>query len=625
MIDLNSDGFRDKVMGCWMGKNCGGTLGGPLEKAYGEEEPFDISWYPELEPGGIPNDDLEIQLIWLKAVEECGLDITAYDLSQYWLDHIMYNPDEYGLHKTHLRLGLRPPVSGAYNNWFKNCMGCPIRTEVWACIAPGVPGKAVQFAYEDSICDHAGGESVYGSFFNAAMESAAFIESDLRTLINIGRTYVPDGTETALAVDTVLKAYEEGCEWKEARKRLLRATPHYVAQYSPINMGIQVIGLLYGEDFGDTLCLTVNCGYDTDCTGATVGSILGIVNGLSGLPEKWTEPLGMNIVTSERSGGLRHVSDVSNPIPSNLDGLTDRVIALARQVLAREEMSPAGFEADEAVFSIFKRPVMTVSFTDPVLDTDIDYGESPVIVPGESRTVAAVLKNRHPEPLDVSCTLRAPDGWTADLSETSLQVPGRGEKTVECTVCAEQKDIENSNRLTLELSAGRRPDICSVPVTLVGARALQVSGPYTAEGANLLDTEFPPETEAGEGEWSTVYADGNALPEQYLSGPGAVYFRAFLEMPQARTIWMGLPATAPTRVWINGTNIIDCAEPRLLRPNNRGDGMSYAEAELTRGYNEVLIKCAVGDTPAQAHLVLSEGKETRFNGLIDAGWTRIPQ
>ncbi len=171
-VDLNGKLYRDKVRGCWLGKNCGATLGGPLEEGYGREELFDVWWYPELKEGGAPNDDLEMQLIWLKALEEVGTGLSAADLAQYWLDCVGYNWHEYGLSKTNLRLGLRPPVSGAYNNWFADCMGCPIRSEIWACIAPGAPRLAVRYAYQDAICDHAGGESVYGEFFNTAIESA---------------------------------------------------------------------------------------------------------------------------------------------------------------------------------------------------------------------------------------------------------------------------------------------------------------------------------------------------------------------------------------------------------------------------------------------------------------------
>src|ERR1700761_5907135 len=100
MTNLPEDVLRDKILGCWMGKNCGGTLGGPLEQVFSKEEPLDVWFYPEVREGGIPNDDLEIQLIWLRALEEIGLDLTADDLAEYWLDHVAYNFDEYGLMKT---------------------------------------------------------------------------------------------------------------------------------------------------------------------------------------------------------------------------------------------------------------------------------------------------------------------------------------------------------------------------------------------------------------------------------------------------------------------------------------------------------------------------------------------
>jgi hypothetical protein len=655
MLDLNSQEYREKVLGCWMGKNCGGTLGGPLDRIYGEPEPFDISWYPKLEPEGIPNDDLELQLIWLKALEEKGIDLTAADLAQYWLDHIRYNPDEYGLNKTNLRLGLKPPVSGAYNNWFKHCMGCPIRSEIWACIAPGVPRRAVRLAYEDGICDHAGGESIYGEFFNTAMESAAFIESDYRKLIDIGRTYVPEGTATALAIDTALKAFDDGKDWKEARKQVLEATPSYNAQYSPINMGIQVIGLLYGEGFGETLCLTVNCGYDTDCTGATVGSILGIVKGINGLDEKWTEPLGYDIMVRTEGGYLVNVSDGPYPVPKEIESLTDRTIAIAKKVMVDEEVSPDDLKADESVFEILKRPVMSVVFHDPVIDVEIDYETDPVIIPDKERTFYAVLKNSHADPLQTECRLIVPDGWSAENGEQSAEVPGFGQAKLEFAVTAETGYVENSNRLTLEVSADKRPAVPSVPVVLVGARPVMVSGPYIGE--NLFEAELAPEEVKGDlteekisspspqsspvkgeegvgkkeyiksrnGDWQLMYALDNALPEQALSEKGAVYLRYFLNAEETMPFQMGVPADVPTKVWLNGDLVINCAESRRFRPNYSGDGASYTANELQQGWNEVLIKLVIDEPPAQAHLTLCHGKELLWRGISnEVSWSKLP-
>jgi hypothetical protein len=58
--------------------------------------------------------------------------------------------------------------------------------------------------------------------------------------------------------------------------------------------------LLYGwadgtsspaESFERTITIAVQLGYDTDCNGATVGSVIGLVLGANVLPEKWTRPL----------------------------------------------------------------------------------------------------------------------------------------------------------------------------------------------------------------------------------------------------------------------------------------------------------------------------------------------
>lgn len=67
-VTLSERTYRDKVMGCWYGKNASGPLGGPLERIWGQDEPFNIDWYPKLQEGGMPNDDLEIQLVWLQAL-----------------------------------------------------------------------------------------------------------------------------------------------------------------------------------------------------------------------------------------------------------------------------------------------------------------------------------------------------------------------------------------------------------------------------------------------------------------------------------------------------------------------------------------------------------------------------
>ena len=55
---LNREELKDKIYGCWLGKNIGGTLGGPFE---GNRNILDVTGYttPEGEP--MPNDDLDLR------------------------------------------------------------------------------------------------------------------------------------------------------------------------------------------------------------------------------------------------------------------------------------------------------------------------------------------------------------------------------------------------------------------------------------------------------------------------------------------------------------------------------------------------------------------------------------
>jgi ADP-ribosylglycohydrolase len=636
---LGESVFADKVLGCWMGKNCGGTLGAPLEKGYGEEEPYDVWWYPELREGGIPNDDLEMQLIWLKALEEVGPNLKAADLAQYWLDHIGYNWDEYGLSKTNLRLGLLPPVSGYFNNWFKHSMGCPIRSEIWACVAPGAPRIAVRLAYEDAICDHAGGESVYGEMFNTAIESAAFVVSDMETLLDIGRSYVADGSETARAVDAARAAYREGVDWRIARRRVMDATPNYNAQYSPINMAFQAIGLLYGKDFGEGICTAVNCGYDTDCTGATVGSILGILSGASGLPAKWTEPLGSVIATNESWGGLISASTCSNPVPTNLDDLTARTIAQASRVAAAfAEIGAAKsleeLYADDDVKKLWNLPANVVSFSSPAIDVQIDYVDTAAVSAGKEKKVVTTVKNRRAVAVRGDFSLVLPQGWLSNPGVGDVEIaPGASLSLTWIITAPTRSLIRNTNRASLSVDLVQRSVERDYPIVLIGAKSLRISDRYTSESSNPLDQAFEPEAASGDiytetsrpGKWSVVSAPDNELPlADYLSEPGVVYIQAIVKSEQEREARLGVPSTLPTKLWLNNEPVLTLPNPRRLRPNYDGDGESYVNVKLQAGWNELFIKFAKTSEPlAVAHLILAD--PTSHNAsLVDVEWTRFP-
>jgi ADP-ribosylglycohydrolase len=64
------------------------------------------------------------------------------------------------------------------------------------------------------------------------------------------------------------------------------------------NAQIVALGLLYGgDDFGRTVACAVMPGFDTDCNGATCGSLWGVKNGVTALPPEWTRPIGDRLAT----------------------------------------------------------------------------------------------------------------------------------------------------------------------------------------------------------------------------------------------------------------------------------------------------------------------------------------
>lgn len=100
---------------------------------------------------------------------------------------------------------------------------------------------------------------------------------------------------------------------------------------APSNIGLMIIGWLYGEDdFGKSICIANNCGEDTDCTAATLGAVLGIIKGYSNLPEPWVKPLNGIINTC----CINHLSGI--PIPNTVEELSDRVLRVIPGFLGRD-------------------------------------------------------------------------------------------------------------------------------------------------------------------------------------------------------------------------------------------------------------------------------------------------
>lgn len=486
---INEDEFRDKVYACWLGKNIGGTLGAPFES---KRELNNLTFYSnieEIEKGGATaNDDLDLQLLWLKAMEENNCRVDAYKLSAYWLKYVPVDWDEYGVCKANMRLGIMPPLSGEYNNarW-KNGNGAWIRSEIWACLAPGNPMLAAQFAWNDASVDHGCAEGTFAEVFTASLESAAFIEKDRDKLIALALSMIPEECRVASAVNTVIEAKKSGKTWMEARETAIRNTEDTGWFQAPRNIAFLIIGLVYGEgDFAKSLCLAVNCGDDTDCTGATLGSVLGILYGTIIIPENWKKPIGEGIKTIAISG--------FEP-PADIQVLTDRTIALQKKVanLYRTGLkvtsgktnisnAQALLNIDTTALSvIWKRSPYQISRASDDMTFTYTYSELPEILSGKPGLLNFTINIENKTSIEKIITfsfVNIPAGYNIKDLPKSVKVKPQNE--ISFPIIIEASLSASSAVLVAEINDGD-----NISDMKIGIVKLIASEPYIAERNNL--------------------------------------------------------------------------------------------------------------------------------------------
>jgi len=313
--------YREKVLGCWLGKAVGGTLGQPYE---GSDGPLELSYYNPVPEGMIPNDDLDLQVLWACVLDGMKDPLIARDVfSGAWVKNVEFPWDEYGIAIRNLRNGIKAPHSGSYGNWFKDGLGAAIRSEIWACLAPGKPKLAADFAYEDACVDHVG-DGIYAEQFLSALESAAFLENDINRLLDAGLSVIPGECRLAKAIGDVRLWSMEGGDWLEIRRKILGKWGSENFTDVVMNISFLVMALILGKgDFSTTVCLAVNCGRDADCTAASAGAIMGIINP-DGIAERWLKPIGRDIILNKGIVGITP--------PATLDEFTDMVSGLKDKV-----------------------------------------------------------------------------------------------------------------------------------------------------------------------------------------------------------------------------------------------------------------------------------------------------
>ena len=487
-VKLNFDEYKDKVNACWIGKNIGGTIGTPYE---GTMEYLDVQGFVTEAGAPLPNDDLDLQLVWLHAVEKMGLGaIQANVLGEFWLSFIPPHWNEYGIGKANMKRGLIPPLSGDYQNEWKDSNGAWIRTEVWACLAPACPKLAADFSVEDAKVDHGSGEGTYAAAFVAAMQSAAFALKDIRKCIEIGLAEIPATCRVADSVKFTIECSDKGLAPKDTRDLIQQRNADMGNGWfeAPSNVAYTILGLLYGEgDFKKSMIYAVNCGDDTDCTAATVGATLGIMGGMAAIPEDWKAHIGDDIVTISINKG-----DACRKVPATCTELTERVVtqaphimfaADAPAVLVDGENEIAENIAEEFISECLASRVAagikpySMKFEYSFLTAEVYLDKAPDIEPDGEITVNVICYNRCPvlDKAQYNLTARwwLPEGFSVSGKQTARmpRTSSRRDPMARCyfsfTIKAGES-VAASNKCVLEICGDDRMTPMYIPVVLLG-------------------------------------------------------------------------------------------------------------------------------------------------------------
>ena len=244
-----------------------------------------------------PDDDIHYTLVGLGVLEDIGPDFKWWDVAWYWTRHLPYSAIctaetqailNFWNRSGHMEKSRTSSGTAATPDWTRNhknpyreWIGAQIRSDGWAWACAGKPELAAEFAYRDACWTHTR-NGIYGEMLFAAIQAAAFVERDVRRCIEIGLTEIPRDCRLARWVRTALEWHEVLPDLEAALDRM--DSEEVLRRMSPVhtinNAVVCVLALLYAEPQIDSAtCAAVMAGIDTDCNGATVGSVIGAMTG----------------------------------------------------------------------------------------------------------------------------------------------------------------------------------------------------------------------------------------------------------------------------------------------------------------------------------------------------------
>jgi hypothetical protein len=598
MITLTEADYRDRVHGGWLGKLIGASVGGASD---GQKRTHETPGLPETlsRTRAALNEGTDLQVVWLRALQTFGPGVTTEDLTGAWLRHVVHTHGEYPYARANFRRDTPPPISGAFDNPFRDALGGLARAELWGMLAPGDPEQAAWFARRDAMLDHAIA-GLEAAIWLAGMASAAFVEADTSGLIEVGLSLIPEEGRLARAVRDVLRWHGEHADWSRTREMLLRSYSSEDVRDSVVAAGLIALALLHGRgDFAASIVTAANSGWSSGCTCAATGALLGLTLGANEMPEDWRSAAREEVVAGWGVVGL------PRRWPAAM--LADQTCEVGRLVI-RSECSGRVQLVEEPPEEVSQLPSLeasalrrqlaigsyVASYRRGPLRIQIDYDGRPTIGYGAPRRLAVALSNTVNRSLEVRARLSAPAGFVVTTTSDSITLAESTTVSFLLTCSAPREHAQTAviNPCTLFLSVDDGSEV-TIPITLVGEALWYAAGPYgdfeeahAPEQPGILSGDMPLEAEGWE-RLSVPEPMTNILTD--LEGEqGTYYLGTDISAPRTQRARLRLGCNDGTKVWLNGQEVFFQHEHHPVSPLSADE----FEVELRDGWNRLVVKMA---------------------------------
>ena len=350
--------YVDKMTAGWIGQMAGVAWGFPTEFKFNGRiipEQKVPKWRPEMVNNAFDQDDLYVEMTFLRTLEIYGLDASIRQAGidfansgyRLWWENIIC--------RRLLRKGIAPPAcSHPKFNRSSDGIGYQIQSDFSGLIAPGLPRRVIGIGEVFGRVTNYG-DGLYAGQFMGGMYAEAFFETDMVKIVAAGLKCIPAKSQYAEMVRDVVKwSGENPDDWTKTWRLVedkYQLNPQYnrcrylvrkkFNIHAKLNGAYVVMGMLYGKgDIDRTIIISMRCGQDSDCNPSSAVGVLCTTIGYKKLPERYASKL-------DPKGKFSHT-------PYTFGKLAEVCEMLARKIVVAEG---GRIETDDKGREVFVIPV----------------------------------------------------------------------------------------------------------------------------------------------------------------------------------------------------------------------------------------------------------------------------